>query len=219
MSAYGLAAAFLCVSGLIFGDALVVGREASLRLWIDPVTFVLVLVTPLVTARSFAEERRSGSAELLFTLPIGPGWVVLAKYLSALVLLCSILAATAVDPLLLALLGHPDWGPIVSQYLGAVLVLAAFSAMGITVSLLSASQVLVAAVGVAVSLAVWFLGDLTDSFGGTLSHLIAAVTPSKHLAGFEQGIVDVRDVLFFVAFAALWLGLGTQLARAEGVRR
>lgn len=216
---YGIAAAFCSVCGLVFVASLVDGREASMRLFAEPFDLLVVLVTPIVTARGFAEERRSGTAELLLTLPVSPWQVMAAKYVSGVALLAAVLATTAVLPVSLAVVSRPDWGPIFTQYLGALLLVVAFSGVGVTVSLLSASQALVTVVGVSVTLGLWFLGPLANSLGGTGGDWLQTVSPRPHVDSLNRGLVDVADVTFFLAFAVAWLSLGTQLVKVEAFRR
>ena len=216
---YGIAAALCSVSGLVFVASLVDGREASMRLFADPFDLLVVLVTAVMAARAFAEERRSGTAELLFTLPLSAWHVVIAKYLASVALVSGVIACTAVLPVALALTGDPDWGPVGTQYLGAFLLVVALSAVGVAVSLLSSSQALTTVLAIAVALGLWSLGPLASSLGDTVRGPLLAVSPRRHVENLNRGLLDATDVVFFLSFAAAWLTLAAQLARAEALRR
>lgn len=216
---YGVAAAFCSISGLVFVAALVDGREASMRLFADPFDLLTVVVTSIVSARALSEERRAGTAELLFTLPLRSWQIVLGKYLSSVALLGGVLATTAALPVSLAILGRPDWGPLATQYLGALLLVVAFSAVGLAVSFLSANQAVVTVVGVAVALVLWSLGSLASSLTSAVRGPLLGLAPGPHVDALNRGLVDLADVAFFVAFAVAWLAAAAQLARIEALRR
>lgn len=215
MTAVGVTAAFLAVSGLFFHDSVLNGREASLRLFMEPFNFLVVVVAPLLAARAFSEERRTGSAELLFTTPLGAGGIVVAKYLATLGVVLGMVAMTLVFPLVLERFGSPEWGPIAGQYLGAVLLAAAATSVGIAASTLSSSQALTAVVGLVVSLSAWLLGRLSESVTTAVGSFLAAVALPDHVADLNRGLVDLSDLLFFATFVITWLVVATQVARAE----
>lgn len=215
MTAVGVTAAFLAISGLFFHDAVLSGREASLSLFMEPFNFLVVVVTPLLAARAFSEERRTGSAELLFTTPLGPGGIVVAKYLATLGVVLGMLSTTVAFPLVLERFGSPEWGPIAGQYLGSALLAASTTAVGIAASTLSPSQALTAVVGLVVSLSAWLLGRLTESVTTGVGSFLAALALPDHVSDLNRGLVDLSDLLFFVTFVITWLVVATQVARAE----
>lgn len=218
MTAIGVAAAFMTISGLFFHDSVLSGREATLRLFMEPFDFLVVVVAPLLAARSFSEERRTGSAELLFTTPLGAGGIVVAKYLAALGVMLALLTITLVFPLTLERYGNPEWGPIAGQYLGVALLAAAATAVGIAASTLSSSQALTAVVGLVVSLGMWLLGRLAEPTTTFVGSFLSATALPPHVADLNRGLVDLSDLLFFATFVTLWLVLATHIARSELLR-
>lgn len=219
MMSYGVLAAFVAVSGLFFNFALVIGREASLRLFIDTYYLLIMLVVPLLSARSFAEERSAGSSEYLFTAPAGPWVVVTAKYLSSLTLALAAVAAAAVFPIALEMVGEPDWGPMLGQYLGAGLLAAAVTATGVLASLLTRSPAFAAILALSVNVALWFGSGTVDQPSGGISEVLAALSPPAHLDALRRGLLTAGDVLWFPAFAVVWLLATVELARLEVFRR
>ena len=135
--AYVVIAAFLVIMGVFFSLIVYFTRVASLRGVFGNMAFILLFVAPALTMRLLAEEQRSGTIELLLTLPVRDWQVVLGKFLASLAVYAVILALTLYYPLLMLRLGNPDRGPIVSAYLGLLLLGASFLSIGVFTSSLS----------------------------------------------------------------------------------
>lgn len=174
-----------------------------------------VLVVPVVTMALMAEERRSGTLEMLITLPVKDSDVVLGKYLGALGLVLTLIAATLIYPIAMFSwpwhLGNLDWGPIWSALLGLVLFSAAAVAIGLLVSSLVRSQAVAFFVTFAILFMLWVLGSMTDYVGQEVSegvaHMMSYVSFNSRLQGFIRGLVDTRDIVYFVSVTALALVL------------
>jgi ABC-2 type transport system permease protein len=174
-----------------------------------PVGFA-VLVVPVITMRLMAEERRSGTLEMLITLPVKDSDVVLGKYLGALGLVATLLVVTLLYPIAMFHwpwhLGPLDMGPVWSGYLGLLLFSAACVAVGLLISSLAESQAVAFFVTVFVlGLLVWFSGWLAEVLGGTVANVLNYVSFSTHLEGFARGLIDTRDVVFFLSVTVLAL--------------
>ncbi len=213
--AYVASAAFLVLSGFFFYTNLAFfvtmgGFDLARGLWqyqFHDMQRVLMLIAPLLTMRLFAEERRQGTLELLWTYPVGDSSLVIGKYVSAIVLLALLLLATLVYPLLLAALYPVDVGPLAAGYLGLFLLGAAFLACGLFVSALTDSQLVAASVTFALLLLFW---ALTWNHAAASSGVMAAldrVSLFDRFATFARGAVDSRDLVFFAAFIAVFLFL------------
>lgn len=181
-----------------------------------------VFLLPLVTMRLFAEERRQGTLELLWTYPLRDVEIVLGKYLAALALFAIMLAGTLVHPVLLAP-AHVaiPWGPVAAGYLGLFLVGAAFLACGLFVSALTESQVLAAAATYTLLLLFWALTWNEFAVGAPVLWILSGLSLFDRFYTFARGGVDTRDVSFLVLFALVFLGwtllvLGSR--RWRGVR-
>jgi ABC-2 type transport system permease protein len=169
-----------------------------------------VLVVPVVTMRLMAEEKRSGTLEMLITLPVRDSDVVVGKYLGALGLVVTLVTVTLVYPLVMFHwpwnLGPLDMGPVWSGYLGLVLFSAACVAIGLLVSSLTDSQAVAFFITVFVLGGfVWFAGWLSDVIGGTTANVLSYLSFSTHLEGFARGLVDTRDIVFFLSVTGLAL--------------
>jgi ABC-2 type transport system permease protein len=174
-----------------------------------------VLVVPVVTMALMAEERRSGTLEMLITLPVKDSDVVLGKYLGALGLVLTLIAATVLYPIAMFSwpwhLGNLDWGPVRSALLGLTLFSAAAVAIGLLVSSLVRSQAVAFFVTFAVLFLLWVLGSMTDYVGQEMSesvaHLMGYVSFNSRLQGFIRGLVDTRDIIYFISVTVLALVL------------
>lgn len=172
------------------------------------------LVIPVVTMRLIAEERRSGTLEMLITLPVKDSDVVLGKYLGALGLVLVLVLATLVYPIGIFKapwnLGPLDSGPVVSGYLGLILFSAAAVAIGLLVSSFAESQAVAFFITFFVLAALWFFDNAAQSLsaGGSLIPLASVlqyVSFQSRLSGFWRGLIDARDVVYFVSVTILAL--------------
>jgi ABC-2 type transport system permease protein len=173
------------------------------------------LVVPVVTMALVAEERRSGTLEMLITLPVRDSDVVLGKYLGALGLVLTLLAAMLIYPISMFYapwhLGNLDWGPVRSAFLGLALFCSASVAIGLLVSSVTRSQAVAFFVTFFVLVLLWMMGEFTDyvakEISETAANLMAYVSFNSRLQGFIRGLVDTRDIVFFVSVTALALVL------------
>jgi ABC-2 type transport system permease protein len=169
----------------------------------------LTVVVAVVTMRLVAEERRSGTLEMLITLPVRDSDVVLGKYLGALGMVLVLVLATAIYPIVMFKwpwnLGPIDIGPVVSGYLGLVLFSAATVAIGLLVSSLVESQAVAFFITLFVLMLLWLLGIGANKLGGWSGNTLQFVAFDTRLSGFWRGLIDTRDVVFFLSVTALSL--------------
>jgi ABC-2 type transport system permease protein len=164
---------------------------------------LMMFVAPFLSMRILAEERKQGTAELLLTLPITTGQLVLGKYLGVLAFGGLILALTFQYPLYLSLMGAaPPWGPLAAVYLGSLLVVGAFLAIGLVASSLTSNQIIAAVTTFIVCLMFWMIGFLGEmgGGGGEYSGLVKALSINNHLEDFLKGVIDSGSVAFFLVF-------------------
>jgi ABC-2 type transport system permease protein len=167
------------------------------------------LVVPVVTMRLLAEERRSGTLEMLITLPVKDSDVVLGKYLGALGLVLVLVVSTLAYPIAMFKwpwnLGPLDGGPVASGYLGLLLFSAASVAVGLLISALTESQAVAFFITFFVLGGLWLFGDLASKADGLFAVLLNYVSFQSRLNNFWRGLVDSRDVVFFLSVTALSL--------------
>ncbi|PYN95072.1 MAG: ABC transporter permease [Candidatus Rokuibacteriota bacterium] len=189
--------------------------DSVLRPLFSNVSVILLLLMPLVTMRLFAEERRAGTIELLLTYPVRDGAVLVGKYLAGLTLYALMLAFTLVYPLLVFYFARVEWGPLGTGYLGLLLMGATFLAVGIFASSLTENQIVASIITFGVLLIFWVIGWSSDYLGGTWGRVLSHLSLIEHFDGFAKGVLDTRDVLYYVDFTivALFLTLRSLEAR------
>lgn len=223
---YGLATVFLVLSGVFFYTnlgffVLMGGMDLPRGLWqyefVDLARLLLVLV-PLLTMRLFAEERKQGTLELLWTFPVRDGEVLAGKVLAALALYLGMLAATAVGPALLYALHPFAVAPVVAGYAGLALLGVAFVACGAAASSVSESQVVGAMLTYGVLVVAWFATWNEAAIGERIAPVLLQLSLFDHFYGFAQGVIDSRDVVYLLAFAAFFLFLAHRSLGARAWR-
>lgn len=194
----GTTAGFVAASGVLLVIDLRAG-QARLDTWFASLFVLVGLLAALVTMRSFAEEERSGGLELLMTAPVSRSQVAIGKLLGALGVLLVVTAATVVCPLLVAGMGHPDAGPIITGYVGLVLTGAAFVAAGLAVSAATGNPLVAATGTAAVLMGLWFGGLVGAGLTGRPRVLLDYLSPATHVTGFLRGTIGVVDVAYFLS--------------------
>ncbi|MGQ9555270.1 MAG: ABC transporter permease [Anaerolineae bacterium] len=205
--AYVTIAVFLFLMGFLFERILYLSREATLQYLFYNMVTILMLVSPLISMRLFAEENRSGTLELLLTSPVRDWEVVLGKYLAAIAVLVTALGLTGLYAVILAVVGRPEWGPVLTGYLGMLLFGSALLAVGLLTSSWTRNQVVAAFVAVIIVLFLWVIDALASSASGLLAGFASYISMSQHYEDFLNGVVDTRHVIYYlsIATAALFL--------------
>jgi ABC-2 type transport system permease protein len=166
---------------------------------------VLLLMLPLLTMRSYAEEKKMGTIELLFTYPISDGASLAAKFAACVFTLLAMLAGTLLPLLLLQTFAALDWGLIASGYLGILLLGASFIALGIFTSSLTENQIVAAVLSFGAFLLFWIIGWAKSFAGPMLGPILEHLSIVVHLDGFVKGLIDSRDLVFYLVFIFFWL--------------
>jgi ABC-2 type transport system permease protein len=184
--------------------------KASLGQFFLTIPYALAMpVIPLVTMRALAEEKRSGTLELLITMPVKDSEVILGKYLGALGMVTILLAATFIYPVAMFVwpwhLGALDWGPVWSAYLGLILFSAAGCAIGMLFSSITESQIIAFFMTAAVLLALLFAGQLVEFAHGGWADAISFLSMHTQFSGFSRGLVDTRAIVYFLSIAIICL--------------
>jgi ABC-2 type transport system permease protein len=167
---------------------------------------VLLLLVPLLTMRLLAEEKRAGTAELLFTYPL-TDWVVIAgKFFSALLVYIILLAFTCSYGLAFSFISRLDWGSLLSGYLGLTLLGGSCLALGLFASSLTENQIIAAVVGFALLLLFWTIGWV-EELGGGLAGSFRYLSMLEHYDNFTKGVIDTRDLVYYFSFILFFLFL------------
>jgi ABC-2 type transport system permease protein len=181
--------------------------EGVLRPLFQNVSVILLLMMPIVTMRLFAEEKKSGTIELLLTYPVRDGEVLVGKYLAALGVFVGMLALTLVYPALVAWATSLEWGPLVTGYLGLLLQGAAFIAMGILISSLTENQIVAAVATFGTLLIFWVISWASDAAGPVLGRVLSHLSLTEHFESFAKGVIDTKDVIYYLNLTILALFL------------
>lgn len=205
--AYIVVPIFLVLVGgfvLFFQDLLNDGLATLRPVFFWSAVFYLLLI-PAVTMRLFAEERRTGSLELLVTLPVTETEVVLGKYLSALALMALSLGLTATYPLTLSALGDLDWGAAIGGYLGLFLLGAAFTAIGTAASAYTSNQVVAFLVALVVGVVPFASGYALDRVPPAALPLVQYLSFDYHFSSLARGVIDTRNLVFYGGVIVVFL--------------
>lgn len=181
--------------------------DGVLRPLFSNLSVILLLLLPLVSMRLFAEERRAGTLELLLTYPVRDGAVLAGKYLAALVVYAAMLALTLVYPAVILYFARLDTGVVLTGYLGLLLMGAAFLAVGLFFSSLTGNQIVAAVLTFLVLLVFWVIGWSADYVGGLAGRVLTHLSVLEHFDGFAKGVLDTRDLVFFVNLTVVALFL------------
>ena len=209
--AYVVTAAMLALFGYFFYLTLVLSKQASLRpLFGGYIIIVLIFIMPLLTMRLLAEEQRSGTIELLLTSPVQDWEVIVGKYLAALALYVLMLVPTLYYPIVLEIFGTPDWGPIFTIYFGLILLGGALASLGTFTSALTSNQIVAAVLGVGLILILWLLPAAGGLVGQPLGGVLLYLGLSTHFTDFTKGVIDTKDIVYYMSVIAGALFLATR---------
>jgi ABC-2 type transport system permease protein len=189
--------------------------DSVLRPLFSNMSVILLLLMPLMTMRLFAEERRSGTIELLLTYPVRDGAVLLAKYLAALALYALMIALTLLYPGIVVYFTRLEWGPLLTGYLGLLLMGATFLAVGIFASSLTENQIVASITTFGILLFLWVVGWSAEYVGGPWGRVLSHLSLLDHFDAFARGVLDTKDVIYYVdvTVVALFLTLRSLEAR------
>ena len=204
--AYIVIAIFLLVTGWFFFATFFLFNQADLRGFFNllPITFAFVI--PAVTMRLFAEERNLGSYELLLTLPVDYKDIILGKFLAGVLFMAAALVPTLVYGFCVSLLGELDWGTVAGGYLGAILLAASFTAVGLWASATTRNQIIAFIIGAGVCFALTLLDKILFFMPAAVLGVVGYLATGVHFENIAKGIIDTRDILYFlsVAFVGLY---------------
>ena len=217
--AYIVLVTFLLVAGWMYFSTVFLMGRADMRPFFAPSLFspsmLLVILAPAITMRLIAEERKTGTIELLTTMPIRDAEVIAGKFLAALGLVAAALLLTLAYPLSIAWLGPLDWGPVISGYLGLLLFSAALLALGLLCSALTKNQIVAFIVSFLVCAALYYIYWLQFFVPGFLAPLFELISVSFHLDNLARGVIDSRDILFYLSLTAGGLLLAVRALEAQ----
>ena len=176
---------------------------------------VLLFVIPMITMRTYSEEKRSGTIELLLTSPITDVQIILGKFLGAMGLYVGMLAVTLLYMVILFWSGNPDWRPIAAGYLGLLLMGGSFIAVGLLISNLTKNQIVAGTATFGVFLLLWIISWLGESSGPRVQAVLSYLSITEHFDDFAKGIIDTKHIVYYLSFITFGLFLTAKSVDSE----
>jgi ABC-2 type transport system permease protein len=191
-------------------------NEQVIRPLISNIAVIGLFLIPIISMRLFAEEKRSGTIELLTTSPIRDSEVILGKWLAAVILYGGMLLLTAINFVWLFRYGNPDWKPLAVAYLGLFLQAGLLLAIGIFISTLTRNQIIAGSITFSVCLLLWVLEWVSEYDSTPVARVMAYLSVPVHFESFAKGLLSLKDAVFFVT--AIFFGLFLTARSLESLR-
>ena len=208
--AYIVITVFLSFTGFFFFKDFFYINQAEMRNLFTLLPLMLCFVIPAVTMRLFAEERQTGSLEILLTLPVSTQEAVIGKFLAGLVFAAVMVSPTFIYLLTVVLVGSPDPGPVIGGYIGVIFLAGAYTALGILASSFTRNQIIAFILGWGGCFLLWLVDKVIIFFPSKLG-FIRYLGTDYHFQSIARGIIDTRDVIYFVSVIAISLLLTVRI--------
>jgi len=232
--AYGVMAFFALITGYFFYIAVayfvqmgiqssMMGQsqpmnvnESVIRPLFGNISVIGLFIIPMITMRLFAEEKRTGTIELLITSPVTDLEIILGKWLAAVALYASILLVSLLSMVTLFMYGNPDWRPVLVGYLGLLLQGGCLLAIGTFISTWTRNQIVAGVAGFSVCLLLWVLDWLSSFQDSVGAKVVAYLSVLQHFDSFSKGVLDSKDILYYLS--AIFIGLFLTARSLESLR-
>lgn len=212
--AYIVISIFLLITGWFFFTTFFLYNQADLRNFFSLLPIIFSFVIPAITMRLFSEELNVGSYEILLTLPVTFTDIIIGKFLAGVVFVSVALIPTLSYPIFITFLGQLDWGPVMGGYIGAVLLGAALTAVGLFASSLTRNQIIAFIVGMMICFFLTLIDKMLFFFPESMLGIIGYLGADFHFKNIAKGIIDSRDILYFLSI--IFFGLyGAHIAMQE----
>lgn len=212
--AYIVIAVFLLLTGFLFFKDFFYYKQAEMRNFFQLLPLLFTVFASAMTMRLFAEERQTGSIEMLLTMPVTPFEAVLGKLCAGCLFVCAALAPTLFYAATVFAVGSPDIGPIIGGYIGAVLLGSACASVGLFTSVCCKNQITAFITGLACNLGLWLLSRITVFLPAKVRFLEYFGT-DFHFQNIAKGLLDIRDVVYFVSVIAIGLLLSVRVIESR----
>jgi len=176
---------------------------------------IILFVMPMITMRTYSEEKRSGTIELLLTSPVTDVEIILGKFLGALALYGAMLIVTMLYIAILFRIGNPEWRPIIAGYLGLLLMGGCFLSVGLFISSLTKNQIVAGFLTFATFLMFWIINWMGESSGPTTRDVLNYLSITEHFDDFSRGIIDTKHLVYYLSFITFGLFLTAKSVDSE----
>jgi ABC-2 type transport system permease protein len=197
-----------------FGGAMNINQNV-IRYVLQNASVIILFIMPMITMRTYSEEKRSGTIELLLTSPITDVEIILGKFFGALGLYIALLAVTLPHMGILFLYGNPEWRPVAAGYLGLLLMGGTFVSLGLLISSTTNNQIVAGIVTFVVFLLLWIIGWFADTAGPTIGPITSWLSITEHFDDFSKGIIDTKHVLYYLSLITFGLFLTAKSVDTE----
>ena len=207
--AYIVVSVFTIITGYLFFTQLLLEQQAEMRGFFGSMPLLFMFLAPAITMRLLADERSSGTLEMLITMPVRDWEVVLGKFLAAMALVCTALGLTLVFAITVRVFGPLDRGPTIGGYLGLLLMGGAYVAIGVMCSAFTRNSIVAFIVAFAISFALFLFGHVVQFVPQALQPLVAFLSISNHFENISRGVIDTRDVIYYLSVMGVSLLMAT----------
>ena len=207
--AYIVVMVFMLISGYLFFNQLFLEKQAELRYYFTLTPLIFTFIIPAITMRLIAEEKGSGTLEMLITMPVRDWEVVLGKFLAGMAMLTAIVGMTMFYAVTLSILGPIDKGPMLTGYLGLLLMGGSYVAIGVMASSLTRNQIVAFIMAFAISFGLFIFGQVVQYAPAWLAPVLSFLSMGNHFESLSRGVVDTRDVFFYVSVMVISLVIAT----------
>lgn len=212
-TAYIVTGLFLIISGLVFFSTFYLQNRAELRNFFSLLPILLSFFVPALTMRLFAEEKRVGSIETLMTLPVNEFQVVTGKFLASFIGTLIMILPTLFYVVTAAVFGDPDYGPIIGGYIGAIFLCACFTSIGLFASSITKNQIIAFFIGFIICILLTMIDTFMIFLPSSLVNFVSYLSANSHFTSISRGIIDTRDVIYFISLTAFFLSLTVRLQK------
>ncbi len=218
--AYIFIGAFLVIGNWLFFNSFFLYGQATMRAYFSLLPWMFLFLSPALTMRVWAEEKKTGTIEFLLTLPVTDWQVVIAKFLGSLLFAAFTMLLSFSIPLTIAWLGNLDWGPVIGGYLGGLLLAGAYLSLGLFISSLTKNQIIAFVLGLAACFAAFIIGADFVVSGAPLSlqPIMSFLGLGSHFYNIAKGVIDSKDIVYYLSFIFLFLWLNARVIEARGWR-
>jgi len=214
-TAYIIIVVFLLIAGWFFSSTIFLIGEATLDGFLTNLPLIFVFLMPAISMKLLAEEYKEGTIEILSTQPLKDEEILIGKYISSIILLSVILLETLIHPVSLSFVGKLDWGKVIGTYIGLFLLGSFYLSIGLFASSLTNTQVVSFIIGFLFCFIFFLIGKILNFFPGILGFILNYIGTDSHFENITKGILDSRDIIYYISFILLFLILTLSLIKKK----
>ena len=211
--AYIFIAVFLVVGNWLFFNNFFVVGQASMRSYFQLLPWIFLFLSPAITMRLWAEEKKTGTIEFLLTMPVTNWQAVLGKFLGALLFLFITLLLSVTLPITVSFLGNLDIGPVIGNYLGALFLGGAYLSLGLFMSSLTKNQIIAFVLGLVACFLAFIVGAdfVLAGAPSSLAPIMKFLGLGAHFYDISKGVIDSKDIIYYLSFIFVFLWLNVKV--------